>query len=217
MLRQPFDLSKLNFEAIRRQNRKKLLIRSIVPVVLVFIIAMWFILPRVLTHFAINEYKKGNFSKSRSWLTPLTWTSPEQFVIAFNSGTVDTKLKQYDRAEKELARAVAIAPEDKICMAAQNLVFSIKEHGSTFEKDSKEEAEYKTKANTVVEKHPDCFKGSAASGGGSSSSSSAAQSQAPTEAQQQQLQQKEQEGRERQAQFAREEEYDPNNPNLKPW
>lgn len=215
-MNQPFDLSKLDYKAVRKLKRKKLLLYSAAPVAIVFLLAMWFILPRILTQQAIIDYKQGSFKGARNWLTPLTWTSPEQFVIAFNSGTVDTKLGQYDRAERELTRAVAIAPKDKLCMAAQNLVVSIKTHADTRKEDSKAVKELQIKASLVIKEYPDCFKGSAASGGGGGSSSSA-QSQSPSEAQQQQLEQKEQEGRDRKAKYASEEEYDPNNPELKPW
>ena len=215
MHNQPFDLSQLDYKAVRKQKRRKLLLYSAAPVAIVFLVAMWFILPRILTHKAIGDYKAGNFTGARRWLTPLTITSPEPFVIAFNSGTVDTRLGKYERAEKELTRAVAIAPKDKVCMAAQNLVLSMKTHAESL-KDEKIIKELEVKTNLVIKEHPECFQGSASSGGGGGSSS-AAQSQSPSDAQQQQLEQKEQEGRERQSKYASEESYDPNNPELKPW
>lgn len=217
MSSQPFDLAKLDFKTIRRQERRKLLVRSAVPVVLVFIVALWFLLPTILTGRAIGNYKHEKNSAARRWLTPLTLTSPEPFVIAFNSGTVDTKQGKYDRAEKELTRAVAIAPEDKRCMAAQNLVISLKAHAESIKSNTKEATVLETKATSVMNANQICFKGSAASGGASASSDSAAQSQAPTDAQQQQLQQKEQEGRDRKAQFARDETFNESDPKIKPW
>lgn len=212
----PFDLNKMDYKAVSKLKRKKLLVYSVVPVALVFLLAMWFILPQLLTHKAIGDYKQGNYKGARRWLAPLTWSSPEPFVAAFNSGTADTKLAKYDRAEKELTRAVAIAPKEKVCMAAQNLVFSIKDHAGTYKEKSKEATELLTKAKLVVDNHQDCFKGAASSGGGGGASS-AAQSQSPSDAQQQQLEQKEQEGRDRKSKYASEEKYDPNNPELKPW
>lgn len=216
MHNRPFDLTKIDYKAVRKQQRKKLLLYSVIPVIIVFLLALWFLSPSILTHKAIAEYKQGNYKTSRRWLTPLTWTSPEQFVIAFNSGTVDTRLAKYDRAEKELTRAVAIAPSAKVCMAAQNLVFSMNEHSATFQDAAKEVAQLQAKAKLVVEDHKDCFQGSS-SGGGGGGSGAAEQRQSPSESQTQQLEQKEQEGRDRRSKFASEEKYDPNNPELKPW
>lgn len=214
---QPFDLNKLDYEAIRRRNRRKLLLWSLAPVIIVFLVALWFILPMTLTHQAIGEYKHGNHSAARNWLTPLTWTSPDPFVIAFNSGTVDTKLGKYVVAESELSRALAIASKPRKCMAAQNLVASLQAHAKTLQAKPKEADAYNAKASKIIQENPACFKGSAAQGGGSSSSSSSSQSQSPTESQQQQLQQKEQEGRERQAQYARDETFNPDDPSIKRW
>lgn len=215
---QPFDLTKLDYETRRKQKRKKLLLWSLPAVIIVFLLAFWFILPRILTHFAISAYKAENYGVARNWLTPLTWTSPEQFVIAFNSGTVDTQLGEYDRAEDELSRAVAIAPnEQKKCMAAQNLVTSLKAHAKSLKSKPKEARVYTTKADTVIKENPKCFKGSAASGGGSSQGSSSSQNESPTKSQQQQLEQKEEKGRDRKARFARDEKFDPNDPSIKPW
>jgi predicted Zn-dependent protease len=217
MTKQPFSLDKINYEAIRRQKRKKLLIRSLVPVVIMFLIALWLILPSLLTHQAIGSYKQGSYQGARKWLTPLTLTSPEPFVIAFNSGTVDTRLAKYDRAEAELTRALAIAPIDKRCMAAQNLVASLRAHATSLGEDDKEATVFLKKSLTIISANQICFKGSAASGGSSSQSDSSSDNQALTDTQKQQLQQKEQEGRERQAQYARDETFDPNDPKTKPW
>jgi len=217
MHNKPFDLDKVDYKAALKQKRLMLLKWSAIPVAIVFLLALWFVLPTLLTHQAIGAYKTGAYQSSRSWLTPLTWSSPEPFVAAFDSGTVDTRLGNYDRAEKELTRALAIAPKDKVCMAAQNLVASLKAHAGATGQSSKEKKQHQAKASIVIRAHPECFVGSAASGGGGGSSDSSSDSQAPSEAQQQQLQQKEQEGRERQEQYATEEEYDPNDPKIKPW
>jgi tetratricopeptide (TPR) repeat protein len=217
MHNQPFNLDRIDYKAVLKKRRKKLLIWSAPPVAIVFLLALWFVLPTLLTHQAIGAYKKAAYSSSRSWLTPLTWSSPEPFVAAFDSGTVDTRLGQYERAEKELTRALALAPKDKVCMAAQNLVASLKAHGSAIKDKAKEVKQLQAKANIVIKAHPDCFVGSASQGGGGGSGQAQSDSQAPSEAQQQQLEQKEQEGRERKAKYATEEEYDPSNPKIKPW
>ena len=216
MHNQPFNLEKIDYKTMLTRKRRTLLIWSIGPSVVVTLLALWFILPMLLTHQAIGAYKNGSYATSRSWLTPLTWSSPEPFVAAFDSGTVDTRLGKYDRAETELTRALALAPKDKICMSAQNLVASLDAHAAVT-KAIKESKVYKAKASIVTKAHPDCFKGGASQGGGGGSGDAQSESQAPSESQQQQLEQKEQEGRDRQAKYATEEEYDPSNHKIKPW
>lgn len=217
MHNQPFNLDKIDYKAALKQKRRKLLKWSIAPVALVSLLAAWLIAPTPFTLRTIGAYKQGDYTTARAWVTPLTWTSPEPFVAAFNSGTADTRLGKYDRAEKELTRALAIAPREKVCMAAQNLVSSLKAHAAATKAKVKETKEYQAKASIVIKAHQECFKGSAAQGGGGGSGESQSDSQAPSDAQQQQLKQKEQEGRDRKAQYATDEEYDPNNPKIKPW
>lgn len=170
-----------------------------------------------LTTQAIKEYKKGNYQVARTWLIPLTITSPEPFVAVFNTGTIDTKLKEFDRAEHELTRAVAIAPKPLKCMAAQNLVVSLKAHADASDIDRL--AHFQSKINKIISENSKCFPEdkAAASGGGGGSSSSTSTTQSVSDAQQQQLKQKEQEGRERQESYARDEQYDQSKSQIKPW
>lgn len=216
MRSKPFSLDKMAYEAIRRGKRKQMLLWSLPVMIVIFLFSLWFILPSVLTGRSISAYKGSNYSAARNWLTPLTWSSPERFVIAFNSGTADIAKKNYIRAESELSQALALAPADKRCMAARNLVFAFESHASTTEHDEKMASKLTTQAKSIRSSNQSCFKGGA-SGGGSGQSSSSATSQSPSEAQQQQLEQKEQEGRDRQEQFARDEEYSPDDPSIKPW
>lgn len=213
-----FDLNKIRYEEIRKALRIKFKKYSIAPVVIVALLALWFIMPMTLTHFAIKAYKRGDYNTAQRWLAPLRITSPERFVIEFNSGTVQTKLQNFDRAERELSTALSIAPPDKKCIAAQNLAASHRARSSKLAENNDAASDtYEAKALDVMKENEECFEGSAAAGGGSSSSSDSAQDNSPTEDQQQQLQQKEQEGRERQEQLAREEEYDASKPQIKPW
>ncbi len=216
---QLFDTSKMDYAALRRQKRIKLLSWSAPVVVAVLLLASWFILPSLLTGRAIPQYKHGQYATARGWITPLTWTSPQPFVAAYNSGTADAAQKKYDRSEKELTRALALAPKDKRCMVAHNLVFALKAHADSLTNSpSKSGVEALTKqSDNVISSNKRCFKGAASSGGGGSSSSSTSDSQSPSDSQQQQLQQKEQEGKDRQAQFARDEQYNPDDPSIKPW
>ena len=219
MSNKPFDLDKINYDKQRRLMRRKLIRRSSPAIVVVFLLILWFGLPTPLTFLAIEQYEKTAYGPARSWLSPLTYTSPEPFVIAFNSGTIDTKLGKYDQAETELSRAVSIAPEDKLCMAAQNLAVALQSHAKSIEKsNSKKSSEQSAKMQKVIKKYPECFKGATSGGGGGGGSSGTNQeSDAPSESQQDQLQQKEQAGRDRKAKYASDDAFDADNPSIKRW
>ena len=92
MHNQPFNLEKIDYKSSLKKKRRNLLKWTAAPVAIVFLLSFWFILPMILTHFSIADYKKGAYQPSRAWLVPLTWTSPEPFVAAFDSGKVDTRL-----------------------------------------------------------------------------------------------------------------------------
>lgn len=217
---QPFDLDKLDYETRRHQQRRKLLVWSLPFVVVTALLALWFILPTPLTSLAIGSYKHQRYTAARNWLAPLTWTSPEPFIAAYNSGTADSARKAFDRAEHELTRALAIAPSAKRCMVAQNLVYTLDAHAKTLATTLQDTTALKEQANSVVASNRLCFMGASSQGGGaaaSNSASSSSNSQSPSDSQQRQLEQKEQEGSERQAQFARDETFDASNADVKPW
>lgn len=211
----PFDLTKLDHDKVRKLQRKTALKWSIAPAVLILLLALWFMLPMPLTYIGIKNYEAGQYDKARWWVTAPTWTSPEPFVAQFNAGTIDVKRGEYKAAEKHLTVALALAPLEKRCMVARNLVISFASHVKSLGKDTAEAKIPASKARNVIRANQECFKGIASSGGGSGSSS--AQEQSPTDTQEQELQQKELKGQERKEQFAQDEEYDAANPRIKPW
>lgn len=211
------DPKLMDYEVNRKSARKRLLKKSRIPVIMVSLMAVLLALPMTLTHIAIQQYEKNQHEDAKSWIRPLSIFSPEPFVIAYNKGTIDTKLGNYEAAESALNRAVAIAPKDKKCMAAQNLATSLDMHSKSIADSPGEATQYAAKRDEVVAAHPDCFKGASASGGGGSSSGAAASSDSPSDAQQDQLEQKEQKGQERKEQLAQEETFDPTKPKIRPW
>lgn len=216
MRSQPFDLKKLDYETNRKELRRKLLKRSIAPACIIGLLAIWFLLPSILTPITIDKYDDKDYGSARAWFTPLVIASPERFVADFNSGTIDTKLGEFERAEQELGRALAFAPEGKICMVAQNLAVSHILHADSLVGPAQAKI-YDNKATELIEKYPECFEGGTSGGGGGGGSSSSANANSLSKSQQQQLDQKEQKGRDRQEQYARDEEFDPSKPQLKPW
>lgn len=211
-----FDLSLLDYESRRHAKRKKLLIRSILPVIIAISIGLWLTAPYVFTAQAIDQYSRGNNDAAQSWVQPLLITSPDRFVALFDNGTNNIQLKNYTLAEEQLGQALTIAPEYALCMTAQNLAYSLMKHKEARADDAQAVATLDARMNDVGEKFPQCFSGAASQGGGSGSSSSS-DSDSLSDDQQDQLEQKEQEGRERQAQFARDETFNPDDPNVKRW
>ena len=217
MRKNTFDFSRMDYEAIRRRKRKMMLVYSIGPSLLVFLVSLWFIVPYVVTQISVLNYNNAKYETARNWIIPATWTSPDRFVAVFDAGTEDTRIGRYEIAEVELREALALATGQRICMAAQNLVISLKNHASSFGPDSGQSQIYTKRAKKVMTEYPDCFKGASSSGGGSASSSSAAKPTTPSDVQQNKLDQKERKGKERQALFAKDEKYDPSKADLKPW
>ncbi len=222
--RSPFDLSKMQHETNRQQTRRSVLLKSAPVVLIVLLIAIWFILPTLLTGQAITRYKHQKYAAARTWLTPLTWTSPERFVIEFNSGTVDTRLGKYEVAQKELIHALEIAPPRKRCITVQNLVISVNIHANSLLDTGNNElsAGYTKYANSLVVKYRKCFAvsssgASQSQGGGGGGGASVQAEQELTQAQQQSLQQKSEAGQQSQQQTFKQDVVDPNDPSVKPW
>lgn len=220
--RQLFDVPTMENEATRRQRRRKLLLWSLPGVILMLLIALWFLLPTPLTYKAIKSYNHKGYQTARDWLTPLTWTSPQQFVIAFNSGTVDTQLGKYTRAQTELTRALTLAPADKRCMVLQNLVYSLDAHAATLQQEVTSATTYDAQAAALRNQNPKCFHtlpgGNDNGGGGGGGGGASAQSQQVlSQAQQQELQQKDQQGQASEQQDFNPNSVNPNSPNVKPW
>ena len=226
--RQPFDLAKMQLEPIRRHKRQQLLRRSLPVVLLMAVVALWFLLPTPLTSHAIANYKRQSYRTARRWLTPLTWTSPQPFVIAFNSGTVDTQLGNYTRAQTELTRALALAPADKRCMVLQNLVISLTAHASNLnlQNRAQQATNYSTEATTLKTNNPKCFHVvkkptpppiKETQGGGGGGGAQGQSQQVLTSAQQQELQQKDQSGQQSQQQAYKQNTVNPNSPDNQPW
>jgi tetratricopeptide (TPR) repeat protein len=228
--RHPFDLAKLDYEAERHKKRKKLLLWSLPVIILAGLLALWLILPWPLTWQSIRQYNHKSYPSARSWLTPQTWTSPEPFVAAFDSGTVDTQLRNYARAEKELTRALQLAPENKRCMVLQNLVYALQHHADDLAVNGKAQqaSEYTSQANSYMDHNKQCFKplpvqqpkdqgGGGGGGGGGGSGAESASNQILSATQQQQLEQKNLQGQQSQIQELDLNSANPDSPSVKPW
>lgn len=224
--RQPFDLARMqHMNKMQKMKRQKLLFWWIPCAILVGLIALWFLLPFPLTHQAIANYNRQNYHGARSWLLPVTWTSPQPFIAAFDSGTIDTQLGKYALAQSELIRAYTLAPANRRCMVLQNLAYSLTAHAAylTAQGSAQDATTYKNEAASLKVTYKDCFKpnrngpGQGDQGGGGGGGAANDIQQVLTPAQQAQLQQKNQQGRQKQQQDFKQDTVNSDNPNVKPW
>lgn len=122
----PFDLSRLDFEKIRKTKRRRLLLFSL-PLCLVFsIVGLKFISLSAFTALAHSNYDSSHFSASHSWLTPLTfanWIQP--YTVHYNQGNALFKQANYSESEKSYRTALETVPSDKECSVRINLALSI--------------------------------------------------------------------------------------------
>jgi hypothetical protein len=220
-----FDLKKMNYEATRREKRHKLLLWSLPVVIIAGLLALWFLLPTPLTYKSIKNYKHKSYSTARHWLIPLTWTSPQHFVAAFDSGTEDAQLGNYDRAEGELNKALTLAKPSQRCMVLQNIVITLTDHATSLKAQGEgvESTGYTTVATNIKTTNKKCFKLTSPTpkggggGGGGGGGSQSQNDQVLTPAQQEQLQQKDQQGQASEQQDFKQNTVSPNSPNIKPW
>jgi hypothetical protein len=217
---QPFAFSQIEYDTERKKKRRKLLFWSLPAVFIVLLVALYFLLPTPLTSEAIQNYNHKNYPYSRIWLTPLTWASPQQFVIAFNSGTVDTQLGSYTLAQGELLRALQLATPAQRCMVLQNLVYSFDAHANLLFRQGQNQSatDLTSEVATIKQANPKCFlqpKGGGGGGGGGNKQNKPAD--LLTAAQEVQLQQKNQAGDQMEQQDFQQNSVNPNSPNIKPW
>ena len=222
--RQPFDMAKMNYEAARKAKRRKLLRWSLPLVILAFILALWLILPYPLTYQAIKQYNHKKYPSARNWLVPVTWSSPQPFVAAFDSGTVDSQLGNYPRAETELTRALQLAPPDKRCMVVQNLVYTLEAHADELTEQSKTQDAKSLSSQAVTYRNDNkkCFQSIAPSkeqndGGGGGGGAAAESNQILSSTQQDSLDQKNAQGQQSQVQDFLDSAADTDSPAIHPW
>lgn len=222
------ELQLKDYRAVRRIKRKELLVKSLPITAFFVVLGIWLTLPVPLTQLAINDYNNLDYERSRSWLTPILWSSPQPFVAAFDSGTADARLGKFDRAEKELSKALTLARNEfQRCMVLHNLVFTYNSYGAALVTQGKnaDSITMTQNANDILNKHKNCFPevsrnteqddGGGGGGGGGGSQSQA--EQILSASQQQQLQQKNERGQRQQQEEYLQDILNPNSPKIKPW
>lgn len=236
MNNQPFDLSKMDFDAIRHRLRKRLLVWSTLPVAIILIISIWLVGPFILNKLSITNYYSHNYQSAKNLIDPVAIFSLQKYIFLFNMGTIDSRLGNFNNAENELKQSIAYAPENKVCSIEQNLALTEEAHANNFmqNNDPKNAITYYINALTIIGENQSCFtnpnirkriekeKQSAIAAeqlkqGAQGSNNQ--NNQAPSQSQQQQLEQSNQQAQLQQQQDSQFGTNPPeqNDPNVKPW
>ena len=122
----PFDLKKLDFDAIRLARRRKLLLYSLPITSVVIVICLKILSVPILSSVAHLSYEGSRHSSASQWLLPLyvaNWIEP--YKLPFNHGNTLFKQGDYQAAEGRYRQALERVPEKQECSVRINLALSI--------------------------------------------------------------------------------------------
>ncbi len=161
----PFDLAKLDTEAVRKKKRKQLFLVSLPLVGVTLLAGLWFVAPTLFTNLAIHSYDAHEYDSAHTYLQPLSYANAfERYKLYFNRGTVAAMGKQYDYAVDQFTLALAYVNDDSVeCKIRSNLVLTYTKQAESFLQTSaydKAVTAY-TKAIAQVTARPGCFDGQA--------------------------------------------------------
>lgn len=122
----PFDLKKLDFEAIRLAKRRKLLLYSLPVALIMIIICIKMLSVPILSSLSHVSYDKAQYKTSGQLLYPLyvaNWIEP--YKLPFNHGNALFKQGDYRAAEGRYREALKSVPEKHECSVRINLALSL--------------------------------------------------------------------------------------------
>lgn len=157
----PLDLGKIDFEGNRRRLRRRLVIWSSPVTVVLFLFAVWLIMPAAATYQAQVAIDDSHYDTAGIW-TGLLGTNNifEPYIKAFNQATVFTHQQRFDEAIDQFTRSIALAPNEKVCHIRNQLVLSIELAGDASVHGDKQKAiTYYTRALTEISANRSCFEG----------------------------------------------------------
>ncbi len=160
MNNQAFDLSKMDYRSARLRLRKRLLLLSIVPLVILSLIGAWLCTVYMLNTMARSANAHQQFSAANSYMNAIRLPAPEAFVITYNRATVKSQNGQFEAAETDYVKALASAPSDKECMVRVNYELSTEASAQkALNGGNYQEALTKLqKALSMLNAAPKCFK-----------------------------------------------------------
>lgn len=126
----PFDLKKLDFEAIRLRRRKRLLLYSLPICAIAGIISLKFLAIAVFSTLAHDNYHQHQFKGAINWLQPLhiaNWF--ESYKAPFNHGNALFKKGEVADAAAMYRKALETVPTKHECSVRINLALSLERLG----------------------------------------------------------------------------------------
>lgn len=126
----PFDLKKLDFEAIRLRRRKRLLLYSLPICAIAGIVSLKFLAIAVFSTLAHDNYRQQQFSGAINWLQPLhiaNWF--ESYKAPFNHGNALFKKGEVADAAAMYRKALETVPTKHECSVRINLALSLERLG----------------------------------------------------------------------------------------
>lgn len=123
----PFDLSLLDRDANRKHRRKKYFTYFIGPMILTVLVALYAILPWIASNNVTGAYKNKKFETDNVIHTLSGLTSIEKSAFYYNSGTMMSARKDYERAISDFEKALGYLDDTThplFCKITINLVLS---------------------------------------------------------------------------------------------
>jgi hypothetical protein len=134
----PFDLAVIDFEKRRKILRKRLLLISILPLLVAFLVGLKLLSLSIISSIAKNSYNLGDYSgaaKTYEALLLANWI--ESYKAPFNTGTSLIGAGDYVSAQKRLEEALPLAPPNRYCDVAVNLSLAIEKQADVKKSEKK--------------------------------------------------------------------------------
>lgn len=122
-----FDLNKLDQDKIRKQKRKKLLLISIAPCIILLVLGVFFLRPAITMTLYNMNYSGKNYKGAESVADTQNFLNIiEPYIADYQIGTAMIQDGDYTGAEQKLISSLEQDPdEENVCKVRTNLAYSI--------------------------------------------------------------------------------------------
>lgn len=122
-----FDLNKLDQDKIRKQKRKKLLLISIAPCIILLVLGAFFLRPAITMMLYNMNYSGKNYKGAESVADTQNFLNIiEPYIADYQIGTAMIQDGDYTGAEQKLISSLEQDPdEENVCKVRTNLAYSI--------------------------------------------------------------------------------------------
>ena len=122
-----FDLNKLDQDKIRKQKRKKLLLISIAPCIILLVLGVFFLRPAITMMLYSMNYSSKNYKGAESVADTQNFLNIiEPYIADYQIGTAMIQDGDYTGAEQKLISSLEQDPDkENVCKVRTNLAYSI--------------------------------------------------------------------------------------------